>query len=109
MSNNQLVPVKRTPLTLQRKAPVNTPAPLVMYGLIDPRHYSFTYEYDDTIFIRMDESEHAGKRNDFSEAVFEDSVPENHRAYYLIAAASNDKAQTDIFISSRPCRDRVIF
>lgn len=88
MSNNQLVPVKRAPLALQRKAPVSTPAPLVMYGLIDPLHYSFTYEYDETIFIRMDESEHAGKRNDFSEAVFEDSVPENHRAYYLIAAAS---------------------
>ena len=88
MSNDQLVPAEKKPLAIIKKAPKQKPSPLVAYSMIDPLHYSFTCELDETIFLRMDESENAHKRSEFAEVEFEDNVPEHHRVYYAVAAAS---------------------
>lgn len=88
MSDNQLVPVKAN-LPVVHKKETNHILPTVMiYSQIDPLHYSFTYDFDDTISFRMDESDNEATKNDFVEAEFDDSVPESYREYYALAAAS---------------------
>lgn len=46
MSNNQLVPVKRTLPALIKRDNSALYTPVVSYGLLDPLHYSFTYDND---------------------------------------------------------------
>ena len=88
MSDKQLVPVRKNSLHILNKENTNHSMPILTYSLIDPLHYSFTCDFSDTIHFRMDESEQANKRSDFTEAQFEDSIPEKHRVYYSLALAS---------------------
>ena len=88
MSDKQLVPVRKNSLRILNKENTNHSMPILTYSLIDPLHYSFTCDFSDTIHFRMDESEQANKRSDFTEAQFEDSIPEKHRVYYSLALAS---------------------
>ena len=88
MGDNQLIPVSKNSLRIFKKETVNYSTPIMTYCLVDPLHYSFTYDFNDSIHFRMDESEQANKKSDFTEAQFEDTVPENHRVYYSLALTS---------------------
>lgn len=88
MSDSQLMPINPKALALFSKEQKQVSLPTVTYGLIDSNYYSFTYEFDETIHIRMDEAEPTGTRSEFTDAEFEDVVPEECRVYYAIAAAS---------------------
>ena len=88
MSNNQLVPVKRTLPALIKKDNSELYTPVVSYGLLDPLHYSFTYDIEENISIRMEEADNTSGRNNFVDFEFEETVPESHKVYYAVAAAS---------------------
>lgn len=88
MANNQLGPIeKKLPAVLNKKAPLN-PAPVITYSLLDPMHYSFVYEADENISICMEEADNASTGNGFVDIEFSEAVPESHKAYYAVAAAS---------------------
>ena len=86
--NKQLVPFKQMLPDVLKRKPEQYSSPMVIYAPIDSAHYSFAYEFDDTISFRMDEAESAARANDFVEADFSEYIPEDHKAYYTIAAAS---------------------
>lgn len=88
MSKNQLVPVKPNLPAVFKKEPNIMLTPVMTYTPVDPLHYSFTYDFDDTVSFRMDESDNEATKNDFVEAEFDDAVPESYRKYYALAAAS---------------------
>ena len=63
MSNNQLVPVeKKLPLVIKKKN-TDISTPVITYTLLDPMHYSFSYNVEDSITIRMEEAENATSGN----------------------------------------------
>ena len=87
MSENALIPAKINELL--RPSEINTPlivAP-VKYDRIDSNHYSFTVDIDETIHIRMDESEQTSEKSRFVDAEFQEDVPETERQYLALAAA----------------------
>ncbi len=88
MSENQLVPVKPNLPAVFKKETNIMLTPVMTYSPVDPLHYSFTYDFDDTVSFRMDESDNEATKNDFVEAEFDDAVPESYRKYYALAAAS---------------------
>lgn len=51
--------------------------PMLTYAPIDSSHYSFTYDFDETVSFRMDEAEHTTRVNDFVEADYSECVPES--------------------------------
>ena len=86
--NKQLLPVKpKLPEILKKKIEQN-PMPMLTYAPIDSSHYSFTYDFDETVSFRMDEAENTTRVNDFVEAEYSEYVQESDKVYYAIAAAS---------------------
>ena len=75
MSENQLVPVKPNLPAVFKKETNIMLTPVMTYSSVDPLHYSFTYDFDDTVSFRMDESDNEATKNDFVEAEFDDAVP----------------------------------
>ena len=88
MSNNQLVSVeKKLPLVIKKKD-TDITTPVITYSLLDPMHYSFSYNVEDIITIRMEEAENATAGNGYVDVEFDDAVPDSHKVYYAVAAAS---------------------
>lgn len=88
MSNNQLVPAeKKLPIAIKQKD-TDILTPVITYSLLDPMHYSFSYNVEDTITIRMEEAENTTAGNGYVDVEFDDSVPDSHKVYYAVAAAS---------------------
>ena len=84
----QLLHIKRKLPEILKKKTEPHPMPMLTYAPIDSSHYSFTYDFDETVSFRMDEAEHTTRVNDFVEADYSECVPESDKAYYAIAAAS---------------------
>lgn len=79
MSNNQIVPIeKKLPLVKNEKRNDDSTS-VITYSLLDPLHYSFSYNVDDDITIRMEEAENASAGNGYIDIEFEDSVPESSK------------------------------
>ena len=87
MSDNQLVPVKPAlPAIIKHKdADVLS---FISYEKVDQSHYSFTYQFEDDIALRMDESDKTAESTVFVDAEFDSNISESDKAYYTIAAAS---------------------
>ena len=77
MGDNQLIPVSKNSLRIFKKETVNYSTPIMTYCLVDPLHYSFTYDFNDSIHFRMDESEQANKKSDFIVPMGEKSQCDN--------------------------------
>lgn len=88
MSENQLVPVKPNLPVIFKKETNIMLSPVMTYSPVDPLHYSFTYDFNDTVSFRMDESDNEASKNEFVEAEFDDAVPESYWRYYVLAATS---------------------
>ena len=87
MSENTLIPVspKKSLLPFFNTAPLSIAQ--VQYEKIDASHYSFTFDMDESVHVRMDESDQESGRSQFVDADFETAIPESERVYYTIAAA----------------------
>lgn len=88
MREKQLVPTKPNFLSKSKKETNIMLSPVMTYSLIDPLHYSFTYDFDASVTFRMDESDNESTKNDFIEAEFDGTVLEPYRKYYALAATS---------------------
>lgn len=88
MSDNQLVANEQElPIEVKKNAD-EIPAPIIQYNQLDPMHYAFSFEFDDKFTINMEESENASSKNDFVDIEFDESVPEDKKVYYAVAATS---------------------
>ncbi len=88
MSKNQLVSRKAVLPTVFKKAEEETHLAVVNYEKIDSAHYSFSYQFDNAVFFKMDESDQAADTTDFIEAEFDEEIEESNKIYYSVAAAS---------------------
>lgn len=88
MRENQLVPVSSKVPVVLKKEGLMRQTPVVTYDLVDPLHYSFVYNFDETISYRMDECGRSTGENDFIGAEFDEAVPKTYHTYYALAAAS---------------------
>ncbi len=61
---------------------------VIYYRMVDPSHYSFSYETPDGIEINMTESDRERKSTEFVDAEFEDDLPDSDKACYIAAAMS---------------------
>ncbi len=70
------------------KDPVFKEEPVVEYALVDLSKYSFDYQWNDDINIRMFESDRFYDSDEFIDAEYVEDIDEKEIPYYALAAAS---------------------
>lgn len=89
MGINELVLRKKAPLSTEiHETHIFNEVPVVNYSLVDATKYSFEYEINDDVEVRMFESDRTFDSNDFIDADFDDSISEKDYSYYAVAVAS---------------------
>ena len=77
MGINELVLRKKAPLSTEiQETHIFNEVPVVNYSLVDSTKYSFEYEINDDVEVRMFESDRTFDSNDFIDADFDDSISE---------------------------------
>lgn len=88
MSETSIVPVKKELPSAIKKSDGNEGLIIINYEKADSCHYTFTCNFDEDMYLRMDEAEHASDYTDFVEAEYDQEVPDSVKTYYAVAAAS---------------------
>ena len=88
MNENQLVLRKPVSPTVFKRAEEETRLAVVNYEQLDSAHYSFSYQFNDDVEFRMNESDKAADETDFIKAEFDEGTEESEKIYYSVAAAS---------------------
>ena len=88
MSENQIVLRKPTLPVLKTKNEKLLPVSVIEFEKKDDSLYSFSYRFDDTFSFKMDETEKTVDTTSFVDVEFNDSIPQNERLYYSVAAVS---------------------
>ena len=85
MGERELLDPKRQEITTNLNSMSSS---VIYYRMVDPSHYSFSYETPDGIEINMTESDREKKSTEFVDAEFEDDLPDSDKACYIAAAMS---------------------